>query len=726
MGPPRNWTHPSESQPTMFTHVPNRNSTSYPLALANVLKSVKHTGKDALQYQQRIAHEFVVNNPQARGIILFNETGTGKTITAASIALSLRQTRDVIILANKSLQSNFKKDMCKYVKMVDPHATTSTVNDMMDAQFSFVSSNASNMMTQMTNLGKTKEEIEYNKSMGLVASADLTGKLIIVDEAHNLFNSIVSHGQNAFQLYQAVMAATDVKLIFLTATPIVNDPFELVPAFNMCAGWEVLPTDYEVFTKWFVDRKHNRMLNKEKFMNRIYGLTSYYGSWYQTAGRREVNQTIKRTNFPDELPLKVEKVHMSYHQYTIYKAARRIEIDRTSNEQGRKSAQNVALRKPKIDGASYRVHSRQACNFALPSRGDAERKSSSGQDQTNKLAGLKKEHLMDLATYSPKMERILKNIEAVPNRTQAVYSSFVAGEGVCIFAKVLAARGWKRWTPLGGTAGGGRVSAAKMQSTNTYAVFTGSVPIEERDETIRVFNSDANAYGQIIRVLLFSGAGSEGVNMYNGAAIHIMEPYWNWNRILQVLARMVRYKGHEYFNDQPNKQKVQPYLYISDYPADLDKKKIKEPTTDVQLAVSSMRNRVLNEKFYGAMIAASFDCPVHIQSASDVAKRTIRCLKCAPTNRDLFHRDITKDMMSGNPCKQAKQASVTVEELEYMGKKYYWNKAEDGSINLYEYKKSLSAYVPVRPGNTAYAPLVNQLTCGNPTCAEEELVGDED
>lgn len=672
----------------MFVGLPNRNNTSYPLSLSNVLKSIKHSDTDALLYHQRIIHDFVIGDPRNRGIIVFNETGTGKTITAVSIALDMRETRDIIILAAKSLQSNFKQDIHKYIKLKDAGVTTMAIDAMINAQFNFISTNASNMMDQINKLGKEAEEIEHEKTLGILSEAELNGKLIIVDEAHNLFNSIVSHGKNAYKLYKAIMNANDIKLIFLTSTPIVNDPFELVPAYNMCAGWEILPSDYDEFYRLFVDRHNNHLLNKQKFMNRIYGLTSYYGSWYQTGGKRQLDQVIKRKDFPDQLPLIIEKVPMSHEQFSIYKAARIIERDVT-NQFKKGIKKNVAMRKPKTDGSAYRVHSRLACNFAFP----PEAKHNGKKD----ISMLTNEQLTNLRVYSPKMAKILENINRLQTRTQVVYSSFVSSEGLGIFAKVLEANGWRNYSTT--------PTHASTQ-VPTYAIFSGDINVETRDSIVSAFNSSDNADGKRIRILLISGAGSEGVNLYNSAAIHIMEPYWNWNRILQVIARIVRYKGHELFNNDPSKQQVQPYLYISDYPSDVDRQKIKEPTTDMQLALKSMQNRILNERFYSAMIESSIDCPIHVQDGG----HHIKCMRCAPTDVPLFHRDIEKDILIANPCSEVKEREVDVTEITYMGKNYYYNKSEDGLINLFEFKKSLNGYVTVNPGNIAYAPLIDQIS----------------
>jgi len=689
----------------MFTRLPNRNNTSYPLSLANLLKSIKHSGSDVLLYQQKIIHDFVLGDPHNRGLVIFNETGFGKTITAASIAMDLRESRDIVVLAAKSLQSNFKQGLHKYIKLNEPNVTSVAIDAMIDAQFNFVSINASNMMDQMNKVDKTCEEIQHEKTLGIISDADLDGKFIIIDEAHNLFNSIVSHSKNAYRLYEAIMNANDIKVVFLTGTPIVNDPFELVPAYNMCAGWEVLPTDYDEFYRLFIDKKNNQMINRNKFMNRIYGLTSYYGSWYQTGGIRMVDKLIKRKHFPDELPLIIEKVPMSHEQYSIYMSARDVEQD-TSSKFKKGVVKNVAMRKPKSDGSSYRVHSRLACNYAYPADAkqaiDVSDKSQGVQakhGRTKKdISLLTKEHLTRLDMYSPKMAKILANIGLIKDRTQVVYSSFVSGEGIGIFARILEANGWTQY------------GKCTEPSSSCYAIFSGNIQVDERDDIIERFNSNDNAGGKYIRLLLLSGAGSEGVNLQNCAAIHIMEPYWNWNRMIQVIARTVRYRGHDFFKDDPTKQQVQPYLYLSDYPTNTNKKAIKEPTTDIQLTITSMRNRILNERFYSAMIESSFDCPVHIQNASEIAKRGIKCMQCSPTDVPLFHRNIDKDMKLGNPCQEFKEREVHVDEITYMGKRYYYNRDDNGLINIFEFKKSLNGYVAVKPGNLAYEPLIAQLS----------------
>ena len=50
------------------------------------------------------------------------------------------------------------------------------------------------------------------------------------------------------------------------------------------------------------------------------------------------------------------------------------------------------------------------------------------------------------------------------------------------------------------------------------------------------------------KVLLLSSAGSESLDLKNTRQIHIMEPYWNEGKIIQVIGRAIRYKSHDAFH----------------------------------------------------------------------------------------------------------------------------------------------------------------------------------
>jgi hypothetical protein len=265
----------------------------------------------------------------------------------------------------KSLHSNFELGLLKYLQKSEA--------DM--SKFKYVSFNASNMFVQLLKIVKPSADTdfeEYTESLGT-----LDGYILIVDEAHNFFNSIVNGSKNARLLYDMIMASKDVKLVFLTGTPIINDPFELVPCFNMLnphnpilypkpEGYDILPTDYTTFNKFYIKTSEDgakSLINKNKFQNRLTGLLSYYGTKYTPPPSGKSSKTVKRENFPDVLPLIVEEVPMSLYQFQLYINARVQEIE--EYKRSFMKGPSMPLQKPGSSNSTYRVKTRKLSNFAI-------------------------------------------------------------------------------------------------------------------------------------------------------------------------------------------------------------------------------------------------------------------------------------------------------------------------------------------------------------------------
>ena len=242
--------------------MPPRNNTNYPLSLFKFLEDVRLENKDVLQYHQKVVKHFFTSYSDHRGLLVFHGTGVGKTILSISIADVLKTDYKVVVLSAKSLQHNFKKDIKKYLKLLNK--SDIEIDNDINTKYNFISSNAGNMLTQLSRMKKTAEELEFEKTLEIFTKKiDLEETLLIVDEAQNFFNGIVNGSKNATGLYRAIMRATNIKLIFLSATPIINDPFEIVPMFNMLHGSSILPEDYDDFYKFYIDIEKSAMKNRE-------------------------------------------------------------------------------------------------------------------------------------------------------------------------------------------------------------------------------------------------------------------------------------------------------------------------------------------------------------------------------------------------------------------------------------------------------------------------------
>ena len=70
-----------------------------------------------------------------------------------------------------------------------------------------------------------------------------------------------------------------------------------------------------------------------------------------------------------------------------------------------------------------------------------------------------------------------------------------------------------------------------------------------------------NKFGESIQVMIISGAGAEGISLTCVRQVHILEPWYNINRIEQILGRGVRTCSHK---DLPfNERNVKIYMHGS-------------------------------------------------------------------------------------------------------------------------------------------------------------------
>jgi hypothetical protein len=248
-----------------------------------------------------------------------------------------------------------------------------------------------------------------------------------------------------------------------------------------------------------------------------------------------------------------------------------------------------------------------------------------------------------LEVFSPKFLKILENIQD-PSHVglNLVYSQFRTLEGIGIFSLVLEKNGFARF----------RIK--RNASTNewemdipeedlgkpTYALYTGTETSEERAVILKIYNGEwdsldpnlatrlreianNNNVGEIIKVLMITSSGSEGINLRNTRYVHIMEPYWHPVRTDQVIGRARRICSHTKLPIAL--QTVEVFVYLMELTKEqLDSKdaielkrkdlsKIaKVPVTTDQLLyeISEIKAKLSNQ-LINAIKASSFDCNLY-------------------------------------------------------------------------------------------------------------------
>lgn len=688
------------------------NNTNFYLSLKQnfdkITKNFKNE-KQTLLYHQYLVNQYIANNPNFRGMLIYHTVGTGKTMLGVSIADLFNKKepdRQIIILAAKSLQDNFIKDIDKYLDIQYPDNKN---KEEYKDNFKFISLNASNMFQQVKKISETKEQKDFEKKMSdfmekIKDFENLENTLLIIDEAHNLFNSITNGSKNALALYDLIMKTKNIKLIFLTGTPIINHPFELVPCFNMCKGYlkyknkqvKLFDENPVNFENYFIDDVNIK--NKNKFQNRITGLLSYYGKLYLEE---------KNLDFPEEKKMIVEIIPMSDKQFAEYDRVRDIEREEASRRYKSKHTGRFGISLSDAS-SSYRVFSRQLSNFWIPPEALTQRERKAPIKHINKLP-LNYFDNKNLKIYSPKLLKLMENINNYKNQLGIIYSDFVSGEGLAVIEKALKQRNYApyevkgglsfNYNPLEDIIGG--------KTDKKYAIISGDIDTEDRTKIIKIFNDKDNIKGNKIQLLLISSTGAEGIDLKNVRHVHIFNPFWNYARLGQIKARAIRYQSHHAL---PKKDRnVQPYIYLSDYPEYYPKSKRKEKTTDIELYEKSIQNKILIDNFLISIVEASIDCNIHHIKLSNKLKEKIHCRMCEPNNKPLFENLLSKDIELLDPCSNLKEEEVKVSQIkDEDGNIWYYQKNKD-KLNIYKYEEELNGYIPMSKSEPNYPFLYKKI-----------------
>ena len=78
-----------------------------------------------------------------------------------------------------------------------------------------------------------------------------------------------------------------------------------------------------------------------------------------------------------------------------------------------------------------------------------------------------------------------------------------------------------------------------------YVIICGDPNISPSNtEDIKRTNLIENVDGSLVKVILITKSGAEGLDFQNIRQVHVLEPWYNMNRIEQIIGRGVRYKSH--------------------------------------------------------------------------------------------------------------------------------------------------------------------------------------
>ena len=426
-----------------------------------------------------------------------------------------------------------------------------------------------------------------------------------------------------------------------------------------------LPDDSDEFLTMFVDPDSVEMKNEQLFERRILGLTSYFPS-----SNDKLLPSFVRTADGDKIH--IVKSEMSDYQFSAYEKIRKEEADREKAAKKRKGKGDDLYQA----SSSYRVRSRTCCNFAfpdppgrpLPDKGDYNETDIDGvslkdanDDDTEDLKDtpvdygqriqLALKYLKDnsdayftpenLVKYSPKFANILENVTDKDNAgLHLIYSQFYTIEGIGILKLMLEGNGFSQFK-ISKKSGDVWEVENPTDDKPKFLLYTGSESIEEKEILRNIYNSQwdfvpasisnelkkrspNNFMGDIVKIMMITASGAEGINLKNTRFVHIVEPYWHMVRIDQVIGRARRICSHQDLPEELRTVKV--FLYLATLS---EKQKTNEDnkeliirdvsklnknlpiTTDETLFENSQIKDNINQQILRCVKQSSIDCSLY-------------------------------------------------------------------------------------------------------------------
>jgi hypothetical protein len=406
---------------------------------------------------------------------------------------------------------------------------------------------------------------------------------------------------------------------------------------------KILPEDEELFNKYFIDNNNSIIKNPNLFMRRILGTVSFYNK------------------FSEELFPKLEIIEvpvvMTPFQFTEYETSRKDEIKKEIN------AKNKRAKGAEVS-TQYRFYSRAKCNFVFPKevnrpfpskitmlKGEVDDVDNTFINKFEKdnlldinfnkeytrlikecLTNLKKGDFLNInniGKYSPKFSYILNEINKL-NGTAMIYSQFRTVEGLGIFGLVLETNGYARFTIKQNEDKQWDIeNFDDIGDKPTFFEYTGNN--EETQIVKDIFNSnldnlpplikkklekyDDNIRGSIIKILMITQSGAEGISLKNVRQVHIIEPYWNYVRINQVIGRAVRTCSHLAL--PPKDRNVTCFIYYCIFSDKQIKEsftirtKDKSNTTDQYIYNIAKRKNTIIVSLLDLLKKSSIDCALN-------------------------------------------------------------------------------------------------------------------
>ena len=609
--------YPNINDPTFNIKIANRKEfqeNAYQLPIADVEEESKRlcSMRFELSPHQQFVKNFLSLNTPYNSLLLYHGLGTGKTCSAIGVSEEMRDymkqmgiTKKIIIVASPNVQGNFRQQLfddrkmrkvggvwniqaCsgnKFLAEINPSQLRGVSKEKIIAQVKRIIGNYytfmgyvefANFIRKSANVSdefsaEKREEISRRKLENVFSN-----RLIVIDEVHNIRMGGEKQGKRvAVWLEKLIDAVHPLRLLFLSATPMYNDPREIIWLLNLMNkndgrsaiemkqvfngnGEMIINADGEEVGKNLLMRKANGYVsflrgdNPYAFPYRIFPQDfakkhSVKGITYPTKGLTG-NRIVQSMEHLDLFCQDVDGYQGAVYEKVIS------ELKRTTADKKMPTPDNM-------ERFGYTVLQKplEALNMVFPVE-DGELEDTAvtdlvGQGGLSRMMNFKNRKNYEYRDdVEKKFGRIFSESEIAKysSKIAAICDAALSSEGICLvysqfldgglipIALALEERGCQRF------GGNSLMKTVPTKKTGIkYVMITGDKDLSPNNSlAVKKASEEENKDGQEIKIILISRAGTEGLDFKNIRQVHILEPWYNTNRLEQTIGRAVRTCSH--------------------------------------------------------------------------------------------------------------------------------------------------------------------------------------
>jgi hypothetical protein len=577
--------------------VPKKHRLASHESLDAAWKAACSTGEFTLTPNQLFVRNFMSPKSPYNGVLLFHGVGSGKTCSAITIAEQFvdHMKHGVLVITRPGLKDGFRRNIYD----VDKVRTTESGALDFDGAAQCTGTKYADMVRGRGAMGREQFEVQIGKIvkdryrfMGpgefahVVAAlgegdaateriaAAFSDTVLIVDEAHHLRGD--DNKRVAPALKRVLRHTENVKLVLLTATPMFNRAADIVDLINILrANDKAKPLrGKEVFDKDgdFVAGGEQRLIDASRgYVSYMRG-DSPFSYPLRLTPRLNRDHAVLKDNQMPHTDLKggpIGKNHrirdlvivgcpLGRAQARVYRGLEerlRAYEDEEAVAADSEEGDDVQVDR-KSSSASMLHTGQQVCNVVFP--GPATNKygkagfdgafaragSGAGRELQVRYADATAPPFLagaQLADHAPKIKAVVERV-ARCDGVAMVYTRWVWG-GLVPLCIALEHAGFSRFEAppmLTNMKGQG-----KGKGSLKYAVICGQREVaSDIPRAIAALTSAANLDGSVVKVVLISDKGTEGLDLKFLREVHVLEPWYHLNKIEQIVGRASRHCSH--------------------------------------------------------------------------------------------------------------------------------------------------------------------------------------